>query len=164
MVSALHIATARRLRARARIAVALVATFAVWTLLVWGGRIRNIVAADDLDAVGRAWRLGLAAVFVVGAVIVLGMLWAARGDVQVHRQPGGSHRVVVPSSLLRAVTALAVTTAVVWLVRGGAIVLGDYDAGFKVVHSALAVVSIALGVAAWWAVAPPRSTGRPARR
>lgn len=163
MVSALHIATARRLRARARFAIALVATFAVWTLFVWGGRIRNVVTADDLTTAGRAWRLGLAAVFVVGAVIVLGTLWAARGDVQVHRRPGGSDRVVVPSSLLRAVTALAVTTAIVWLVRGGGILLGEYDAGFKVVHTVLAVVSIALGAAAWRAVAP-RSTGRPARR
>lgn len=163
MVSALHIATARRLRTRARVAVALVSTFSVWTLFVWGGRIRNVVAADELTTAGRAWRLGLAAVFVLGAVIVLGTLWAARGDVRVHRQPGGSDRVVVPSPLLRAVTALAVATAVVWLVRGGAIVLGDHDAAFKVVHSALALVSVALAAAAWWAVAP-RSTGRSARR
>lgn len=163
MVSALDIDTARRLRARVRTATALVAGFGAWTVLVWAGRVRNVIDADDLDAGARLWRLALAALFVAGGLAVLAALWAARGRVRVQRDAAGHERMVVPPSLLRVVAALAVVTTVVWLLRGGAIVLGDYDAGFKWVHTVLAVGSIVLAALAWRAVAP-RSTGPVARR
>ena len=51
----------------------------------------------------------------------------------------------------------------VWVVRDAGILLADHEAAFKVVHTVLAVVSIALAALAWRearrAAAPP---GRPA--
>ena len=157
MVSTLHIAAARRLRARVRIVQATVAGFASWTILVWAGRIRNVVSADDLGASERAWRLGLAATFVLGGLLVAGQLWAARGRVHAVPDAAGFNRVEVPGVLRRSVAALATVTVAVWVLRGGTILLGDYDAAFKVVHTVLGVTSIALALAAWSAVAD-RST------
>jgi hypothetical protein len=57
-----------------------------------------------------------------------------------------------------AVGALAAWTVAVWVVRGIGILAADHDLGFKVVHTVLAVVSIALAVLAW------RETRREARR
>jgi hypothetical protein len=123
-----------------------VAAFAVWTAVVWVGRIRNVVEADALSAAGRAWRLGLAVSFVVGAVVVAVRLWSWAGG------RAGSPPAAPGSGLGRAVTALAVWTMAVWLVRGSAILAGPYDTGFKVVHTVLAVGSVVLAVAAWRAV------------
>ncbi len=46
------------------------------------------------------------------------------------------------------VTALAAWTVVVWAVRTPVILVHDHPVGFKVVHTVLAVVSIALAVTA----------------
>lgn len=46
------------------------------------------------------------------------------------------------------VTALAAYTVAVWAIRTPVILLHDHPAGFKVVHTVLAVVSIALAIAA----------------
>lgn len=93
---------------------------ALWTLLVWGGRIRNAVTGDEGVA-----PVVLAAAFVTLAVAVL----ATRG-----------HRATV--------CGLAGWTVAVWVLRAVDIaLLSDHDAGFVVVHLVLAVVSIAL--AAW---------------
>jgi hypothetical protein len=161
MVSVLDVLRDGRLQGAPRRAVLLVGAFGVWTVLVWLGRVRNIVIDDALDGGGRAWRLLLAALFIGGAVDVLVRLWQNRGRIRVRRTGSGAERADVPRLLLRSVALLAVLTIVVWLVRGLGILVGDFDAGFKVVHSLLAVGSIALAVAAWWAVAP-RSPG-PAR-
>ena len=48
----------------------------------------------------------------------------------------------------RWVTALAAYTVAVWAIRTPVILVHDHPAGFKVVHTVLAVVSIALAVAA----------------
>lgn len=103
---------------------------AAWTLLVWVGRIRNIWADEDLSSAEQRWRTALAVVMGVGAV---GILAAVR--------KGGS-------TTIAAVRGFAVLTTLVWGVRGTQILLGDWEAGFKVVHSVLAVGSIAL---VWWA-------------
>ena len=98
-----------------------VVAFAAWTLLVWGGRIRNAVA----DAEG-AGSVVLAVTFVALAAAVL----VTRGD-------------------RRAVLALAAWTVAVWVVRGLDIaLLSDHDTVFVVVHLVLAVVSVALAAAA----------------
>lgn len=92
---------------------------AVWTLVVWGGRIRNAVSGDE-----GAGALVLATTFVALAVAVL----ATRG-----------HRL--------AVLALAGWTVAVWAVRIVDIaVLSDHEAAFVVVHAALAAASIALAL------------------
>jgi hypothetical protein len=101
------------------------AAFALWSLFVWGGRIRNAVGAGD-----GAGPVLLALTFVILAVAVL----ATRG-----RRP--------------VVLALAGWTTAVWVVRAVDIVaLSDHPGPFKVVHTVLAVVSIAL--AAWALRAP----------
>jgi hypothetical protein len=98
-----------------------VVAFAVWTLVVWGGRIRNAVADAD-----GARPVVLAVTFVALAAAVL----ITRAD-------------------RRAVLALAAWTVGVWVVRGVDIaLLSDHDTAFVVVHLVLAVVSVALAVAA----------------
>jgi hypothetical protein len=61
------------------------------------------------------------------------------------------------------VLALGLYTAAVWLVRGGSILVGPYDTSFKVVHTVLALGSIALAVAAGHAIGV-RSPATPGRR
>ena len=111
---------------RHRAALALVA----FTFVVWTTRIGNIWGDDELDTAGKVGRTALALSFTVLAVAVLVVL--RRDD---------RRRL--------AVAALGAWTTAVWLVRGTGIVAGDHEAGFKVVHAVLAVVSIALAALAW---------------
>lgn len=64
----------------------------------------------------------------------------------------------------RWVTALAVWTVAVWAVRTPFILVHDHPAGFKVVHSVLAVVSIALAFSAERHVQRQRQTPASAAR
>ena len=91
-----------------------------WTVFLWISRLRNVVGNDELDAWGQTWRIGVVIVFVTLAIL------AASG---------------------RAVGVLVWWTVGFWIVRGGGILLDDHDAAFKVVHTALMVVSI--GAAMW---------------
>jgi hypothetical protein len=108
-----------------------VGIFLVWTFVVWVGRIRNIVADDELSAGGRIWRLGAAFVFLVLAAAV-----------PLARRAGGSRSNVV-------LGVLVAWTVGWWLVRGIGIVLDDHDLGFTVVHTVLMIVSILLAMWAW---------------
>lgn len=111
---------------RARLARWAIPALVAWTLLVWVGRIRNVLADDALSATGTAWRLGLAGSLVTGAVIV------------------GATMVAAPRRTRTAARILAAVGIVVWTVRGTQIALADHPAGFIAVHSALAVATIAL--------------------
>jgi hypothetical protein len=103
-----------------------------WTLFVWIGRIRNIVEDGELSGAGRAWRLGAAVLFVVFAAVVF--LARRRRSPQATALLGG----------------LVVWTIGWWTIRGVGILLdGNHDAGFKVVHTVLMIVSIALAMWAW---------------
>jgi hypothetical protein len=99
--------------------------FAAWTVFVWGTRVRNIIQ-DQGSTFDLVVAMALAALGV--AVIV-----AAR--------KGG----------LAPVLAVAVVaTVTVWAVRTPLIVFdADHEVAFKSVHTALAVVSVGLGLAAW---------------
>ncbi len=110
---------------------ALVAGFVVWTLFVWTTRIGNILGDDDLSSGDRSVRLATAIVFTALALAVA-WFWIRRGP-----------------PLALAVGVLGAFTVVVWLVRGTTIVFGDRGAGFKVVHSVLALVSIGLAALTW---------------
>jgi hypothetical protein len=103
-----------------------------WTFFVWTTRIANIWRDEALDTGEKLGRTGLAASFTLLAVAVVVTLW----------------RRARRASLL-AVGALAGWSVVVWAVRDARILVADHDAGFKVVHTVLAVVSIALAVLAW---------------
>ncbi|HSH23247.1 MAG TPA: hypothetical protein VK975_04210 [Acidimicrobiales bacterium] len=99
--------------------------FAAWTVFVWGTRVSNIVRDD-----GSVLDLLLAL-----AIVVLGVAVAVAG---VRRRP------------MWPLTALVVATVLTWLVRTPLIVLDAGHAGaFKAVHTALAVVSLALAALAW---------------
>lgn len=108
--------------------------FAAWTVFVWVTRVRNIIQ-DQGSTFDLVVAVALAALGV--AVVV-----AAR--------KGG----------LEPVLGVAVAaTVAVWAVRTPLIVFdGDHDTAFKVVHTALAVISVGLGLAAW------RLSGRHGRR
>lgn len=100
------------------------AALAGWTVFVWGTRIRNI-ARDG----GSALSLAVASALVVLAVLVAVSLLR-----------DGTPRSAVP--------ALAAATVIAWAVRTPQILLGDHGTAFRVVHTVLALVSIALAVAA----------------
>lgn len=102
-----------------------------WTLFVWVTRMNNIVHDDDLSTGGMAWRLGAAAIFVALAVAVAVSLRLA------------------PTRMAPILGVLVVWTVGWWLVRGVGILLDDHDAGFKVVHTILMLVSIGVAMWAW---------------
>jgi hypothetical protein len=64
----------------------------------------------------------------------------------------------------RWITALAVWTVAVWAVRTPYILVHDHPAGFKVVHTVLALVSIALAVSAERHVQRQRQAAAPTAR
>lgn len=98
--------------------------FAVWTVFVWGTRIRNILSDDG----------GTGALVVAVGLTVLGLA------VAVHAASG---------RLPWAVPAAALATVAVWAVRVPMVLLHDRSAAFRLVHVALAVVSVGLAVVAW---------------
>lgn len=107
----------------------------LWTLFVWVGRVRNILRDDSLEGSELVWRSALAVGFVALAVVTLGAIW--------HSRRASAHY------LGWLVRFFAVFTAVVWVARALGILLdGSHAAGFKVVHTVLAIVSITL---AWFA-------------
>jgi hypothetical protein len=101
-----------------------------WTFLVWTTRINNIVADDSLDGGAKLGRLALALSFTVLAAAVL---WAVANRA---------------TWLRGAVTALAVWTVAVWVVRAAGIAVADHSPGFIAVHLVLAVVSTVLAALA----------------
>ena len=109
-------------------ALALVA----WTLFVWTTRIANVWRDEALAGGEKLGRTGLALSFTLLAVAVIVTLWRR------------AHR----ASRL-AVGALAGWSVAVWVVRDAGILLADHGVAFKLVHTALAVVSVALAALAW---------------
>ena len=102
-----------------------------WTVLVWTGRIRNVIGDGDLSPAGRISGLAVAAVFLGLAGISVSVLLGGRGGV----------------GTTRFVAVFCLWTITFWAVRGTGILFADHDLGFKAVHSVLALVSIGLAVA-----------------
>lgn len=119
--------------------------FGVWTVLVWGNRIGNILADDSGSTFDLVVAAGLTALGV--AVVALAL----------RRRRGGDDR-----GLVAVVGATAVLTVAVWAVRVPLMLGRDHPVAFEVVHTLLAVGSVALAVAAWRAVRP--GAGVPAGR
>jgi hypothetical protein len=103
---------------------------AVWSLLVWTTRIRNIWT-DDALSTGEQWgRTALALSFTALALAV-------------------GHAVYHRSGWLRPVVlALAGWTTAVWVVRSVGIATADHEGAFIAVHLVLAVISITLAALA----------------
>ncbi len=111
-----------------------------WTMFVWGGRVRNVLADQTLDGAGRTGPLLLSGSFVASALVVAVLALVDRRS--------DSNRFDAP--LRVAVVVLAVWTTGVWVVRSiGIAVFGDHPVGFVAVHVVLGAVSIAVAV---WAV------------
>lgn len=107
------------------------ATLAGWSVLVWTTRIRNIWSDDESSNASQWARTALALSFTVLALAV-------------------GHALLRRTSWRQAVVvALAAWTALVWSVRTVGIVRADHETAFVVVHTALAVISIALAAWAW---------------
>lgn len=85
-----------------------------WTVLIWAGRVRNILEAD-----GR-----LVELFVPVLLVVLGALTFVRP------------RTIGP--------LLAMVTVIVWLVRVPLLLVHGHSAAFVGVHLVLAAVSLTL--------------------
>lgn len=99
---------------------------------MWGSRIRLILADDGLSALGTAWRIGAALVFVALALVV----FVAR-----QRQWGRAEALL---------GVLVVWTIGWWSIRGVGILLdGNHAVGFKIVHTILMIGSIAFAMWAW---------------
>ena len=94
----------------------------LWSLFVWGTRIRN-VAEDDSSATS-----------LIVPVLLTVLAVAALVDRR------------------RGIPLLAAATVAVWAVRLPMVVVHDHSVGFKVVHAALAVVSIVLAYTSWRAL------------
>ena len=110
----------------------LLGVFVAWTIVVWVGRVRNVLGDDDLTTLDRSWRLVVAATFLAFAglsIAVIGGWW--------RRHPVGTTRLVA---------VFCLWTTAFWGVRGFGMLFGDHDAGFKLVHTAIALVSIALAL------------------
>lgn len=110
--------------------------FALWTLFVWGGRLRNLLQEPGPLADVSRWSVAGAVTFsAVGLAVLVFALSGGRGIL-----------------LRAAVFALVALTFVVWAVRAVDIAAGDHSLGFIIVHLVLAVVSVVLGGLALWAV------------
>lgn len=95
-----------------------------WTCFLWLSRLRNVLNNDDLSSGGRAIRVGVVVVFVALAV---------------------SAAVAVRAKRPKLVVLFLAWTVVYWLVRGiGILIDGEYSVGFKLVHTVLMAISLAL--------------------
>lgn len=116
---------------RAARAVRPAAALAVWSLFVWGGRLRNLIAEpgglDELTGSDR-WSL-------IGSLVFGFLALATLVALVVDRRSA-----VVPAAIL------AVLSVVVWAYRAVVILGREYSTGFLMVHTVLAGLSIGLGI------------------
>lgn len=112
-----------------------------WTVFLWVSRLRNVVTNDELSDAGRNWRIAVVAIFVgLGIAATIGMF----------------RRSLV---LLRVLVMWSIGY---WIIRGGGILIGDWSAGFKIVHTVL--MAVTLGLCAWvMRTVPGARWSRPSR-
>jgi hypothetical protein len=99
---------------------------AVWTLILWASRIKNILQNSDLTYTAVVVRVLVALIFLLLALLT------------------------VRSSLRKKenqvwLVALCLWSLVYWPVRGGLILIdSQYSYGFKAVHTTLMIVTLGL--------------------
>jgi len=101
-----------------------------WTISIWVGRVQNVVTDDGWRFIDSFWRLVVAAVFFGFSCLCILLLSSWR-----RLQPIGSTRLIAMFCLW---------TIAFWVVRGFGMAFSDRDIDFKIIHSALALVSIVL--------------------
>lgn len=103
-----------------------------WTVAIWGSRVRNIIADDELTRLERIVSFGVA----VGLI-------AAAGAVLLALVRGASWEG-------RALAALVVLGIARWTLRGPVILVSDeWETSFKIVHTILWLTTVGLSLAAW---------------
>ncbi len=104
----------------------------VWTLGIWGSRMRNIQADTELVGSERDIAFAVAVTFLASAALTAVALLRHA------------------SWYLTPLLVLVVVGIVRWTIRGPAILLSDeWEIAFKVVHTVLWLVTVALSVLAW---------------
>jgi hypothetical protein len=104
--------------------------FGAWSAGIWLTRVRNIFTDESLDATGKVLWLVPALGLGLGGVLALWAWWQGR------------------AGLARPLAAVLLATIVYWPVRTVIMLFGDHSVGFRLVHLALAIVSVGLAVAA----------------
>ena len=123
------------------------AAFVAWTVFVWGNRLSNTLRGDESTG-GKVLSSVLSLVFLglaVGGVVVLVRTW---------RSP-------LTVGAARFLQGFVVLTVAVWLVRVPQILLAEHDVPFKVVHTVLGLVAVALAVGVWRTATPVATARRP---
>lgn len=139
------------------------------SIVMWTGRIRNIMGDESLAGSGRLVRLVLAVSFVVGGIVVLAACWIGRRNRnwrEVARLEDHEWRIGpgLPGWGVGAATVLAGWTTAVWLVQGvGILADPNHDTGFKVVHTVLMVGSLIVAATAVWGLRRSWSVASPSR-
>lgn len=118
-----------------------------WTLLLWSTRINNVRNDAALEGWSRTWQLGAAVLFVVAGLVLVASSLLRRNS---------AARLVSD----RLGIGLAVFGSLWWLVRGTGTLLADHGVGFKVVHTLLALGTIAIS---GWLLSEYRDAGRSSR-
>lgn len=103
--------------------------FVVWTLFIWFNRLKNVLGDNELSTNEMITASVIAAAFLALAASIPMVAVGAR------------------RFLDRYVSIVAIITAAWWTVRLFTNLLGDENAGFKVVHTLLSIITIGLGVA-----------------
>ncbi|MEZ5228344.1 MAG: hypothetical protein R2710_17225 [Acidimicrobiales bacterium] len=105
-----------------------------WTVLLWFTRVRNVLADTALEGWSRTWQLGISVIFVVVAVVLIG-LSLVKGNPAVR------------TMAIRVSLGLAAFGSVWWAIRGVNTMFNDHSVAFKLVHAVLAIGTIA--ISAW---------------
>lgn len=116
-----------------------VAALAGWTLFVWVSRVGLAWSDDSLTTgekvLGTLPPVIFVALATVTAVLLLTREVGARGPL-----------------FAKLVTGFVLFSSLYWGLRLPFILANDHPGGFKVVHTVLAVVTVALAVPAWLSV------------
>jgi hypothetical protein len=111
---------------------ALVVASALWTLFVWGTRVRNIGNDETMGDGEKAFAYVVSVVFIGAAIAMVALLVTRRFP-----------------QLRGLLPLFAIATVGWWAVRSVFIVVHDHSTAFRVVHIVLAIISAVLAVAAW---------------
>ena len=111
----------------------------LWTLFVWGTRVRNLTGDDEISGGERAFGYLVSALFLAAALAIVALLVGRRFE---------RLRMLLP--------VFAIATVGWWTVRSVMILVNEHSWGFRIVHVVLGVISAVLAVVAWRAAGPER--------